>query len=211
MKTEYTFFIEMAIFIIYGVIITFYSLRGLITERPAIIHNLIYFGPLFLLFVVMYANILFIGPFDITHIRSLDIMSISFPVIAIAMLIIMTYFIGKQIFGYFVIGVGDEFGDAIVHALNENKIQHQEKLSRIILPEYNTQISIAITKWIGSAQIRIDSGKHQTVLNNLITSVESYYSKEKCNRNTLLMFTIFGIIIIIAGIILLISMLKLFL
>jgi hypothetical protein len=209
MKIGFLFVLEIAIFFFLGGLIGGYSVYGIIKKRPVFIKNLYYFIPLIILYIGMYAYLILSGmfgmEFDIQH----GITNYVYPITFTIMLLIIVIVFFKQLAGYLIFGVTDEVADVLLNVLRENNIQYQEKLSRVILPEYGTQINVAVTKWLGSAQIRIDTWKQNKVLERIVKGINKYYDnhKEKYNKWALLLYAVMGMALVIFGMILL-TMLK---
>ncbi len=94
------------------------------------------------------------------------------------MFLILLIFSWIQMQGYMFLGVTDETVRAALHyGLHELKTPYEEILTKISIPDHDTELYVAVQSWMGTGQIRIKDRSKRTFLTQLVLQMRFYYEE----------------------------------
>jgi hypothetical protein len=124
------------------------------------------------------------------------ISDILMPLLISLMYFVLLFFIRIQMQGYIFIGITDEtLRNALLYGLRELGVPFEEVLTKIRLPDYNTEMNVSIQSWLGSGQIRIKDKNRRPFLSDLTSRMRDYFEKDNIplKKLTAVFYVIIGV------------------
>lgn len=188
------------IFLLLGLMASFFLVIGISVvakKKPLLLSSRWFFGIIALAFSFQIMN-------SIHQLLTMDSGGLSFALwITLIMYILLLGFLWIQMKGYILIGIFDDsFREALHFSLNQNNLPFEEKLSKVILTEENTELQVAIQSWIGAGQIKQRKPTSPLLMKKVIGGIDDYYSENsiKLNYTTPIFYIIFGLLLLIFAI-----------
>jgi len=155
---------------------------------------------MFVLMLVCFAPQLII-PFQILavpgdHIEGFRIINWLLPLMFVFLLV----FFWIQMQGYTVMGIVDKsFRKALLSVLDELRLERQEELSLIRIPQAHLDIQVAIQSWIGVGQVKNKSKSGQEVFQQIIAGIKRRFAQGELETNNItpVLYIILGIFMLI--------------
>jgi hypothetical protein len=99
-----------------------------------------------------------------------------FLVVSPLMFLVLLLFSWIQMQGYMLLGVTDEtVRDALHYGLQELKTPYKELLTKITLPELNTELQVSVQSWMGTGQIKMKDRSKRAFLSKLMRQMRLYF------------------------------------
>ena len=186
------------VMVIFGLYTIGLSLLGLLRKRPLVFASRQLMWVLFLAFL----------PNLVTSFEPLftdwgqgdTALLITLPLISLSMMVLLIFVFWKQMSGYMVFGIYDEtFRDALTTALQRLNMPFQETISKIHLVELDADLQVAVSAWMGVAQIRIKQSKQAQYVKQIAAEMNKYFEATpvKVNNLTFIVYLILGILMLI--------------
>ena len=167
----------------------------MITKKPIIYNSKWMFMLIFICYVpIIFYHLKEAYPFDKSTFSDFSSPFILF------LFLVYLWFVLK---GYSLLGVkSDSFRNALVYALQKSDIKYTETFNKIILTDYNSAINIGMQSWMGTGQLRWKTKDALKEKTELINNIREYYknNEEKPSLITPIFYLIFGITVLVMGI-----------
>ena len=194
--------IDFRIFsIMFGFLAAFFliiGLRGILTRKPFLLSNRWLLVLMFVTFIpIILLPFYFALPdMDITK---MDLMEWLNPAIFTVILVMMCF----ALKGYVAYGVTDtSFREALLAALEKLQLPYEETLSTMRLTSIDADLQVSIQSWLGSGMIKIKQREHRTLLSDIITEMNRYFSGSSTpiKLTTCIFYVVMGGLTVIGGI-----------
>ena len=138
--------------------------------------------------------------FEFSSVRGFDLFSVGMPMINIVLFALLIFIFWRQMSGYFVYGIYDEtFHEALVASLNKLNLPFEETVSKVKLKSLDADLHVAVTSWVGTAQLRIKQVKHQKVASEIASEMKKYFISHpvRVNNVSFIVNLIMGILMFV--------------
>ena len=181
------------VFVCVGIYLFALGLRGLLSRRPFVTSARRLMIVLLLCYLPGLVNTfgLWSGPFG----ASFSVM----PFLLVITYAVLLFVFWRQFNGYFAFGITEEScRDALVTALNHLQLPFQETVSRFHLTSLNVDLQVAVTGWMGTAQIRMKQRAQAVVMKQISDEMSQYFATTSVGTNQLsvIVYAILGLVMI---------------
>ena len=197
MDINFLFRIYSIVFpIMFGIMAAFLliiGLRGIITKRPFLVSNKWLLSMMFIIFVPLILQSVFLPSSTLFLIKWLN------PAIFTVVLVMMCF----TLKGYVAYGVTDtSFREVLLAALEKLQLPHEEKLSIIRLTSVEADLQVSIQSWVGAGVIKMKQREHRSLLTEIATEMNAHFrvSSAPINLLSCIFYVVMGVIMVIGGI-----------